>query len=152
MIIAEDIADANVEHDELSFVLELYELIVNRGSQMICDDARIEPAMQHRPEIVEPLETMLLELLINIACGKLKMHEIDGCRTWYKNACKMLNRISKRLPDWDPPVAIVAYHHMLGFWWSLYREGGTSKNEPIFENVTVGEEASQLERLDTIPH
>lgn len=150
MMIAKDIADACVEHDELGFVLELYELVVEHGVHIMGDDFSISWALQHCSKFVELLEMIVLELMINIACSKLKMRDVDGCVTWCERAGSMLGRMFDRLPNWIPPAGIIAYYHIVSVWSQLYREGGTSKSELLVK--TVGEEVSQLERIKTFPH
>jgi hypothetical protein len=156
LIVAKDIADTSLEQDELGFVLKLYQLIADRGSRMIDDEASIKWALQHRPEFVVLLETMVLELMVNIAGGKLKMRDIDGFETGCLNVSRILWRTFDHLPGWSPPVhlpgwsppvGIVAYYHILDLWRSIYCGKDTSVS-----TVTVGEEVSRLERFGAFPH
>lgn len=149
LVIAKDIANAAVGHDELAFVLHLYEHIAGYLCMLMVQKEKILEAV---PRSIDLVETMFFEVSINIGCGRLKLRDFDAVDDWFHNAGSMLDRLYERLGrGWEVPDGIRHYHHSLGIWRSLYCPDGIREASKV-PHGTVAHEVGQFQICSRFPH
>lgn len=148
-----DIANSYVGHDELDFVVIMYEFIAQRYAAAMMERHMVSWAMATCPTLLEALDMLGWETSINIACAKLRMQELDDFGSWVNAACHIFGYLRKdRLgPEWVLPPGIIDYHHIIGVWWTIYH-GDCKRDFGEPSPWNVGQEVRAIERLNGFPH
>jgi hypothetical protein len=90
--LAKEVADATVEHDDLDFVVYLYRVMSNRLSKRlfsIIGSSRASWMMPPYIEMLMAIDRFTVELLLNLACGELKLQQMSA----FTRTCNQLQKI-----------------------------------------------------------
>jgi len=96
--LAKEVADATVGLDELEFVVNLYRLVVTKLAIMMqgIDGNERAVFMSVPPfgEMVKVIDTFTVEVMVTLACGELKLRQVD-------NFLKTSRHVHQILREWD---------------------------------------------------
>jgi len=117
IIMAKDISHAALEHDSPAFVLFQYLAVEFLSADQIEKDIVRHELLSNHQQLYETMHVFHFELLVNIACIRLKMRDIKGFGPAVKAATDFLEKMSQEsgfshgLPDGLEP-----YYDSIRFW------------------------------------
>ena len=143
-IMALDVANSAIEHDELVFVLGLQCLVYHRLETVMHQPDVYSWALNNCPKILELLETFLFEIAVNIACGYLKVRHSSNYDFWFEQARTAMFALSMLVGDyWVIPPEMRAYRVSLRIWFALYIDNQAGH--------TVKDAVARLESVERDP-
>jgi hypothetical protein len=138
LMMAKHIADDELEseRDDPAFVLLHYLIVEQLSSEELQKDIVRRELLSNYPKLYEAMHIFHLELLITIACVKLKTRDIKRFGGSVKAATDFHTKIfeeptfSHNLPDGLKP-----YYDSIRFWSFLYRGKDVNKKTPVEYHV-----------------
>lgn len=121
--------DLALEHDHLGFVITQYMSLEDLSLKFIeREEVRHELSNNH-PWLFKAIHTFHLELLITIACAKLKLPHLQS---FADSALLIKEYTTKMSQDFDEvPTGLAPYLDSIHFWWYLYGGGSDVYRLPV---------------------
>lgn len=133
--LAKSAADAAAQHDDTRFVVDLYTAVVCTleslaGMNLVEPGPRRVLFMTYH-ELAVACSELQLEAMVNMACGMLKMENMDYfANTIYKIRVFFRRRITDPGGPGEITAGLAAYYRHIELWYSLYR-GLTPTEETV---------------------
>lgn len=141
LVMAKHAADLALKHDHLAFLIVQYMTLEELSLKFIERDETHHELSNNHPELFKAIHFFHFELLITIACAKLKLPDfnaffesVKGIMEFYKKMCVAFD-VSQTMPN-----GLQAYHDSIRFWWYLYA------SQDIVEKMPVELSVAKLQR------
>lgn len=140
LVMAKHATDLALEHDHIGFLIVQYMTLEELSLKFIERDETHREVWSNHPELFEAIHVFHFELLITIACAKLKLPDfnaffesVKGIGEYYKKMDVMFN-VSHIIP-----TGLQAYHDSIRFWWYHYA------SQDIVEKMSVELSVAKLQ-------
>jgi hypothetical protein len=162
LTLAKQFADVGTDHDDISFVLTEYLTLEGLSFDFVGKPAVYYELSTSYPRLFEAITIFHFELLITIACIRIKLRDEQRFGTAVESAKKFLAMMSQglELPEGFPD-GLMAYYDNIVFWANLAGREEVVDKLPIetstreFRGLVAGQhgphQAHDLSLLENLP-